>query len=430
MSIVRDQHCAALREHGAIMSTEQLKTLFDVFVFELKKSNTSPMDTTLIKGIVSTLINLPKKSKQLVEPELVVHQLMILLRDCVLVDQLRRRQSTDVEHHLLTDLSILFANICYYINRTNIDIFKQLLLCKSFIDELASCFDDISTSGKHLDDLYFLKSIGLLLMAVQRLEKQQTPNDDMFLITPLLIAVLKCLCSSYAVDELTGLEHNFSQTLNERQILLLDTCPLFVQWFPGNRDPGLFLQIPRTLLGPFTSWVTSCKPHSIINCSHKLRDMMRRFNFVLVRPIEWENANISSQEFYDDYCKLVSQWSLFLIEIVQQFSDEFDRRSIARWCTQDLYNFTLHPNLLNFMKGMPTLISTLLGMTDTQQDDETQLNTYRCLGKLMTEEDIKTMPSPSKIAMVYVKFVSNTIDDPTKKERYYSLLDSLRSKFH
>ena len=423
-----NQDCAAIREQGATMTTEQLKTLFDVFVFELKRSNTSSMDITLINEIVSALVNLPKKSKQLAAPELVVHQLMILLRDCVLVDQLRRRHSTDIAHHLLIDLSTLFANTCYHINGANVDIFKQLLFHNSLIDELASCFDDISTSGKHLDDPYFLKSIGLLLVAVQRFEKKQTPNDELSLITPLLTAVLKCLCSSYTVEALKGLERNFSQNLSERQILLLSTCPLFVQWFPGNRDPELFLQIPRALLGSFTSWVISCQPNSIIHCSLKLRDMMRYFNFILVRPIEWENETISSQEFYDDYCKLVSQWSIFLIEIVHNFSDESDHTSIARFCIQDLYNFTLHPNLLNYMKGIPTLISTLLGMTDIQQD-ETQLNTYRCLGKLMTEEDIKTMPCPSKIAMVYVKFVTNTIDDPTKKERFYSLLDSLKSKF-
>jgi hypothetical protein len=36
---------------------------------------------------------------------------------------------------------------------------------------------------------------------------------------------------------------------------------------------------------------------------------------------------------------------------------------------QDLYSFTLHPNVLNFMKNIPTLTSTLLKMTDIQQDE-------------------------------------------------------------
>jgi hypothetical protein len=71
----------------------------------------------------------------------------------------------------------------------------------------------------------------------------------------------------------------------------------------------------------------------------------------------------------------------------------------------------------------------LVKISDVQQN-ETQLNAYRCLGKIMIEEDIKTMGNPSKIVMIYVKFLSNTIDDPRRKERFYSLLESLKSKFY
>jgi hypothetical protein len=264
---------------------------------------------------------------------------------------------------------------------------------------------------------------------MQRFEKKQTEHDESSHATPLLFAVLKCLCSSYTIDMLTRLEPHFSQNLTERQILLLSTCPLFLQWFSGNRNPELFLQIPRALLGPFTTWVINCPSESIIHCSLEVTDMMRHLNFVLIRPIEWEIANISNQEFYNDYCKLVSQWSSFLLIITQHSSNEFTFRSIPRFIVQDLYSFTLHPNVLNFMKNIPTLTSTLLKMTDIQQD-ETQLNAYRCLGKIMVEEDIKTMTNPSKIAIIYVKFLSNAIDDPKKKERFYSLLESLKSKFH
>jgi len=68
----------------------------------------------------------------------------------------------------------------------------------------------------------------------------------------------------------------------------------------------------------------------------------------------------------------------------------------------------------------------LLKLADVQQD-ETQLNAYRCLGKIMIEQDIKTMTNPTKIAKIYVKFINDTIDDPKKKTRFYSLLDSLTS---
>jgi hypothetical protein len=429
ISSVVDQHCAAIREQGATMTIEQLKTLFDEFVSELKRPDTSSIDITSTKQIVSTLLNLPDKSKLLAESELVLHPLLIFLRDYVLLDLLRRRQGTDIGYDLLINLSMLFANICHGTHITNVQLCKQLVLHKSLIDELASCFDEIGTSGKHLDNSDFLSSIRFLLIAFQRLQKKQTKNDEFALTTPLFFAVLKCMCSSYTVDTLTGLENKFSQKLTERQKLLLSECPLFLWWFSGNSNPEQVLQVPRALLGPFTIWIINCHADLIIHCSQECIDMMRHLTSILVRPIDWENANISSREFYDDYCKLVSHYSSFLSVIFQHSADKFNLTSVARFIVQDLYNFTLHPNILDYMKSIPSLIPMLVKISDVQQN-ETQLNAYRCLGKIMIEEDIKTMGNPSKIAMIYVKFLSNSIDDPRKKERFYSLLDSLKSKFY
>jgi hypothetical protein len=127
--------------------------------------------------------------------------------------------------------------------------------------------------------------------------------------------------------------------------------------------------------------------------------------------------------------KLVSQWSSFLQVIIQHSSDEHNFKSIARFIIQGLYNFTQHPSVLHFMKSILNLIPTLLKMTDIQQD-ETQLNAFRFLGKIMTEDDIKTMNNPTKIAIIYVKFLSSAIDDPKKREQFYSLLESLKSKLN
>jgi hypothetical protein len=79
------------------------------------------------------------------------------------------------------------------------------------------------------------------------------------------------------------------------------------------------------------------------------------------------------------------------------------------------------------MKTIPNLIPMLLKMIDVDHD-EIQLNAYRCLGKMMRETDIKTMANPDKIASVYIEYMTNTIDDPKNVERFYSLLESLKSK--
>ncbi|CAF1509425.1 unnamed protein product [Adineta steineri] len=76
------------------------------------------------------------------------------------------------------------------------------------------------------------------------------------------------------------------------------------------------------------------------------------------------------------------------------------------------------------MKTISNLIPMLLQMTDIQ-NDEIQLNVYRCLGKIMIETDIKTMANPQKVASMYIDYINNTMNDFNKTERFISLLQSL-----
>jgi hypothetical protein len=125
---------------------------------------------------------------------------------------------------------------------------------------------------------------------------------------------------------------------------------------------------------------------------------------------------------------LVLHWSAILSSVLAHFPDLMNaKKGTTRIIIQNLYNFTLHLNVLNYMKTISNLIPMLLKVTDIE-DDEIQLNAYRCLGKIMTEEDIKTMTNATKIASVYIDFITNTINDAQKKERFHSLLKSLKSK--
>ncbi|CAF1053717.1 unnamed protein product [Rotaria sordida] len=263
-------------------------------------------------------------------------------------------------------------------------------------------------------------------MTYQYFNRLQSIINEYSSTTSLVFAVIKCLCSSYSIEIIKKLEYNFSQNLNYGQILLLSTCPLYLKWYPSYYDPELFRQIPRILLSPFTEWLISCHSNSIIHCSKDVENILRRLNNALLRLIEWENVNISNQEFYNDYCRLVSKWSSLLSVILKYSSDDSNTISIKKIIAHNLYDFTLHTNVLDFMKTIPNLIPMLLQMADVQED-ATQLHTYRCLGKLMSEIDIKIMANPSKITSVYIKYLLNTIDDPKTKERFYSILQSLKN---
>jgi hypothetical protein len=423
-----DEQCTMLRKYGANISTEQLKTSFDVFVSALKNIDLPDIKCTLIKQMICPLTNLPHRNKKLAQSELIAHEFFVILRDSVIIDHLRRRQTEDnITQKLLSDVSILFFNVSYNINDTNTVEVKHLLFNQPLIDEITSCLNEIGTYGKHFNDPLFLCSTTHVLIAFKNIVRNQIIANEYSQITPILFAVVQCLCSSYAIDMIKSLEQNFSQKLNDVQMFFLNTMPSYLLWYSDYRDPENFIKIVRILLNEFTAWMTNCHPDSYLQCSYKVSKMLRHLGCFLVRPLEFDSVNILSEEFYQDYCKLVLHWSSILASTLAYSSNKMNTKSTTGLIVQSLYNHTLHLNVVNFMKTIPNLIPMLLKMTDVEHD-EIQLNAYRCLGKIMIEADIKTMANPGKIAAVYIEFITNTIDDPNRTERFYSLLESLKSK--
>ncbi|CAF3164560.1 unnamed protein product [Rotaria sp. Silwood2] len=406
-----------------------MKTSFDTFISEFQQTDNPDEKYTLIEQIISSLAIIPYGHKNLTKSEMIAHKVFVILRDYVIINQLRQKHAEDTSSQkVLLNVSLLFMNLCNNINETNITVFKSLFIHKPLIDELANCLHEISTHGKYLNDPSRLRSVSSLLIALQKIRKHNFTALEYSLIAPILFSVTQCLCSSYALDMIKSLERNFIQELDEVQMLFLYAMPLYVKWYWDYCDPEYFVKILRILLNDFTAWFTSCQPESYLQRSSQIDAMIRHLNYFLVRPTEFDSMNIFSEEFYDDYCKLVLHWSSILSSILAWSSCTMNVKLAARTSVQILYNLTLHLNVLNFMKTIPSFILMLLKVTDLDHD-EVQLNAYRCLGKIMIEADIKTMTKPSKIAAVYIAFLKDTIDDSKKTERFYSLLESLKSKF-
>ncbi|CAM4745365.1 unnamed protein product [Rotaria magnacalcarata] len=263
MSTLVDQHCATIREQ--------------------------------------VLIQFSSQNKQLADPELITHSLIIILRDFVLIDYLRQRQNRDIPRELLSDLSALFENISRRINDTNVYLFKQLLLHQPVIDEVANCLNEIGTDGKYLDDPLLLNSIHSLLMVFLNFERLKSKTNEYSSTRSLTLASIKCLCSSYSIEMIKKLEHNFPQKFNQGQILLLSTCQLYINWYSDNRDSELFLEIPQKLLSPFTDWIINCPSDLIIHCSKHVGDMIRHLTNALPHPIDWKYANVSSKQCNNEF---------------------------------------------------------------------------------------------------------------------------------
>ncbi|CAF3530626.1 unnamed protein product [Rotaria sp. Silwood2] len=421
-----EEHLTTIRQHGLSLSVEQLKTSFDFFVTELKTIDNFETRSSLIDQMISPLISLSFNDKRLAEVELIQHEFFLILRDQILIEHLRRRHiEGNLTGKILLNASNLFMNLYHNITDTNAAECKHLLLHYLLIDELVQCLNELNHSDKHMNDPYLLRSISFLLTALKHLHAKQVINDEYSLLKPLFSAIAQCLTSLNTIAMIRNLKQNFTQHLDYRNILFLDTMPWYAQWYSDYSDLEIFLQVLRMLLKEFTDWFTSCSPDSYRHCGPKIGSMLRHLTYFLVRPIESDNLKIFSEGFYDDYCRLLSHWILFLSSTLSFPLDETNTSAI-RTILQMLYNFTLHLNVLNYMKTIPTLIPMLLQITEVVHI-EIQMNAYRCLGKLMREDDIKKMANPSKIACVYIDFINRTIDDRAQTRRFYSLLDSLKN---
>lgn len=426
-STVVDTHCSAIRERGAETTLEELKASFDAFTTVLNKTTADEAKHDVLETLSATLVNSPYKMNKLNHGDLIGHELFTILRDEAVLAQLRQRTvRKNSTRRCLQRVSTLFLNLTYKLNETNIPVLNHLLFHQPLIAEIAACLDEIGTKGQHLHSPILLRALKSLLLAFKTYLRHPLLGDEYTVLAPIFDAIVGCLSSPYPVYMIRSLKLDFSQVLNDSQMLLLDTLPFYLQWYTGPPEPAAHTRILRTLLHEFTSWLTSCAPESYIHCSGQIGRMIRHLNYFLVRPIESEQVHAFSEEFYHDYCQLVSYWVVTLSKTLPCFSDQPHVKDCTRIIIKNLYNFTLHLNVLNYMKTLPNLMSMLLQVTDIE-DDEIQVNAYRCLGKIMTEADIKAVNNPRHIATVYIDFIGKTIDDPFQKERFHSLLNSLKS---
>lgn len=412
------------------ISFEQIKASFDKFVFHFTQADSVIEKCLLVEQVLSPLTNSRSSHRIIADSELMTHELLFILRDYVLIDQLRQKQTEENnKQEVILSTSTFIMNLCYCINRANTSKFADLLFHKLFIEEFALCIREISTHERHFYNPLHLRSIGYLLKAIKRALRYYRTTEVYSLISPIFSSVIQCLSSPSIVDMIKNLENNFNQKLDDYQTLFLDKMALYLKWYWYSGDSDSFIKILRILLNIFTTWFTSCPPASYLQRSSQMDSITRHLNYILVRPTEFKNVKLFSKEFYNDYCKLVLYWSSIFSSVFISTCDEITVKTTARTCVQILYNFTLHLNVLSFMKTIPDLIPFLLKATDLDHD-EIQLNAYRCLGKIMIEKDIKSMAKPDKIASVHIDSIRKAIDDPDMTERFQSLLESLKSELY
>lgn len=163
-----DEYCKRIRRYGSKISIDELKESFDIFVIELNKIDNISIKYIFIEKIILSLSNFSHRKKQIAECELISHELLIIFRNIIIINFLKKiRKEEIINENLLLNVCQLFMNLCYNINNKNVNDLKSLIFNEELIDEISNCLNDISQKGKYLNKYLFLRSISFLLLSLK-----------------------------------------------------------------------------------------------------------------------------------------------------------------------------------------------------------------------------------------------------------------------
>ena len=419
-SMIIDQQCAFIQEQKAIITTHQLKESLDTIIPELNELTAPNRMNTIRQILVSIHID---DVKSYGEPDIINHQLFVIVRDCYL-EILRRWRSGAVldmsSYEVFLQISISLDLMCVHLTDANVHHFQKLLIYQPLVDELRSFLTEIATQGKYLQDPQ-TNAINFVMKAIYRIFRGRISVQNNPLLTPLLDAIVSCMCSPFFVSifkQVTEIKQ-----LNEAQTLLLDTCPDYFSWYGGTCREKFCTVIRTALLSSFAhlllSHVSSWRQWSklMITAVKKVGNIILDFDM--------QHDVVYSQEVYSDCCKIVDCFVSILSSATSAETQKIDSDLVGMIVLQ-LYLLTLDQTLLNYIKNQQ-LAPVLLKLVNVV-NEWAQFHAYRILAWILTEQDIRVLANSSVIAHVFLTFLENVIDDSSKFLRLRSLLRSLKCK--
>jgi hypothetical protein len=376
-------------------------------------------DITLVKELLELILH--SNEKFFSESN---HHLLIILRDWYLnlLQQWRHgQQFDDISIYVFENISHLFLKISNYISENNIHILKELIYYKPIVDELNSCLEDIALNGKYLEDLQ-IKSLDHLFRAIQRLERNHFDHHQ---IDPLFNNIVQCICSSTFINlflhsTIQDNEHHIGQKF------LLHTCTDYIYSHSINQQ--CLLNIRQALLHPFVQWFSQ-QSSSFRSWNHGISITLRQLCFILTLSIQYNQYINLDQQIYDDYCQLIDSFVNILYSILQTentMNQKFTQSLLAT-ITPNLYTMILSNQLGKYLKTKH-IVSLILKLIEIE-NDEIQLNAFRILSMILTEQDTKIRSNSMNIVNLFLKFLNKIIDDSNQILRFSNLLHCLKSKF-
>ena len=416
-----EQQCTRIKDH----SIPFLKDSFDAIVNELNKHQGSS-NVPMIQQVLGAITSRSSHGRFLLNSHLLVHPLFILFRDCYLTLLHRWRTGQGLDYHsqeAFFQLGSLFVDLCEYANdSSDASILAQLLIDPLFITELRTSLNEIIGDGKHLHDER-IKGLSCALLALHYLEKGRMELQSRPLMIELLESIVQCVCSPWCLQ--LFIQINELEKLNESQTFLLDVCTKFISSHDAGRYNDTTISVRTALLSPFVNWFE--KYVSAFRTLTPLPIAIIGQLCITLIGGNAKDADVFPSNIRDDYCKMIDQIVTILNSIIDTPPIDESSMALTKVLTQNLYSLTMTTDLRSYIKSKH-IVPLLLKVTNID-DDTIQFHVYRILASILTEEDIKTLINPSKTANVFLRFLTNLIDDSSMIPRFHNLLRSLKSKF-
>ncbi|CAF4932472.1 unnamed protein product [Rotaria sp. Silwood1] len=335
-----------------------------------------------------------------------IRERIIFLLHCWRNDQ----ALTDSARNFLTEVTSFLPNI------------EEVLLQKQLLDELNACIEKIVTSDKHRQD-QLIYTIGRILEKFQRLMQGDIDIQENSLLTPLLNVVFMCLRTPFYAEMLQHVGEEAK--LNNTQFFFFVICPHFMNTYEGSVHQSLVINLARELVSVYTLWLAIWlnKLSSINNPVLLVINRLRRLTTPRAN-LSWRDILVKS-DIFEAYLKLIDYHRLLLQHLSTPKTNDTLSLGLIAGLLQSLFMSTINEKMFSHIQS-EHLVPLLFQFTDID-DDLIQFNAYRFLAKIITEDDVKALANPVKIASVFVKRIDNDIDNQIQQKRLNNTLLSLQS---
>lgn len=416
-----DQQCRLIKDFKQGLTIDQLKNSFDTIVTEFNPNS----NVKIIQEIIVTLSIRWKHDRIFSNGNLLEHRLFLLIRDYYfnLMHRWRTGDKLDASsNELFSQIGHFFSDLSLTITDNDANALKVILIDPPLITELCHCLNEISSNGQHLQDKR-IESIDYYVRAISYLEKGRVDIQSMKIVSDLLDHLIQCVCSKFFLEIFQKI--NQLKEFDPGQTFLLDTCTDFISWHDAGRYNDTHIAIRTALLRQFTSFL-----QNNFTMLSKLSPSAIKIIGQLSITIVGGNArdeDIFSSDIRQEYCRMIDQLSSILNSIIESKKDDEITIILTQILTQCLYSLTMTNDLRTYIKNK-SMVPLLLKLTNFE-NETIQFHVYRILAAILTEDDVKTLANPSKIANVFLKFLVNLIDDSSRAPRFSNLLRSLKSTF-